>query len=1266
MPKPNRRGLWRSAGGAARIPPARPNLQDEFAVSDAEVVPSHEDDDYDALPSMSQGIDPDCEVLSDSAPSLGTSNPSLGTSPVQVLSPRDRTKKSSVKRSKKFRPPVESPDCYILEQPPKQRSPSPPRAGDEIFEQRDSPPSAGADAVATELAVRFLKKKREAVPLQAELAQLREENLQLQLEAAARTYEAIKQRIAQASEPVIGFNNPEPTFTSASHLGPLGGAPSGKLVSHLADLERERAAVMAAAALAVADEEKQFIAAEAAAVLAEAAQEEALQEAKAAAIIEAAAVAAAAAAAVIEAAAAVAESQAAAAAQAIAKEISQKLEAAAHLKFHAEASELARRAPAPAKASVATGMPPPLNKSSSYLPVLPPFSSEPARESEDEEDALRTRDSTPSTPGSSPRDPCFTSRLEVLIRGGVPYHEAEAALRATRDLHDFSYSSRAAIAYLNEKKEREASQARLKAKEAADKLDPAGADAVLKADGKVEAFLEARPESAELVSFLLTQHHKRRTGHHKSLAVAATNLLSNTEVASSLRATAGSCGSIFSLAAHAVVDDCARCTDLREKDEKQKRDTADKKAAVELKEQAMQQHRLQLAEAALQVRGKESRDQPITLNFRTKDSKRNVSLKHQRCCRCNVGRKGGKWLYYCDFCNNGFHKGCEEFCLLVHRTNKKELWACGRCKASKTDVLPSACDYLIAKHNLANNSAPRSGPASPEADALRPPVVGSILAHYGGAADPHRQRCGGGASAQGTGTPPLPSSDDEENEDADDPTTPSRSNRPESSILDHSSTKAQQTPGNRPEASVLDTPPARTLLGTTDRASPVNTALNFSDQNFGASQSDGTFPSKRATPQGSSTTTPVMRMEDYSRWEDTPKGQKTSEVHATRGWGKIPYQNWRRTNVSRRDACRNTAHELGQLSLRALSTEMRQSIGGNLLNERSLWHHCAEVNRLFELKKGTSDYRYAAPPLDYTELTDKDVDTWVDKDPIYDWVGRIPDDELLGLLDRRFGVHKPDLFLAKKFPSNLPKTLPNGDVNYCSQDFVTWSSEWASERNELISSRCDLSQIDMKQTLLNAVSTNQIIHDAASQCSSSSIHHILAHLRTWLRNEEDTQATARQRREKLLGDPSNRLPSPQSNQPKSSPATTPSVRAGALVTDAKSEPRKPRDMPLHLTAIPSGKSVKCNGCGNVYDLSKKCQCWNACRFDEHPRYNTRCKTLEWAGCDVNITWRNFRIDYPGIHPLPVQFLSWEAWTQKSQSDKKSKYEASKRPRDGKP
>jgi hypothetical protein len=408
-------------------------------------------------------------------------------------------------------------------------------------------------------------------------------------------------------------------------------------------------------------------------------------------------------------------------------------------------------------------------------------------------------------------------------------------------------------------------------------------------------------------------------------------------------------------------------------------------------------------------------------------------------------------------------------------------------------------------------------------------------------------------------------------------------------------------------------------------------------------------------------------MEDYSRWEDTPKGHKTSEVHTTKGWGKIPYQNWRRMNVSRRDACRNTTHELGQLSLRALTTEMRQSIGGNILNERSLWHHCAEVNRLYELKKGTSGYRYAAPPLDYTELTDKDVDTWVDKDPIYEWVGRIPDDELLRLLDRRFGVHKPDLFLAKKFPSNLPKTLPNGDVNYCCQDFVTWSSEWASERNELISSGCDLSGYDMKQTLLNAVSTNQIIHDAASQCASSSIHLILAHLINWLRNEEETQTTARQRREKLLGDPLNRQPPAQGRTtPQSPPVSNPiggRERAGALVTDAK---KADRPLPLHITAIPTGKSVKCNGCGVVYDLSKTVSCWNGCRFIEHPRFNAQCRTREWRAGDVCITWRNFRTDYPEIRQLPAQFLSWETWTKQTTADnlvKKGKYEATKRPRD---
>ncbi len=207
----------------------------------------------------------------------------------------------------------------------------------------------------------------------------------------------------------------------------------------------------------------------------------------------------------------------------------------------------------------------------------------------------------------------------------------------------------------------------------------------------------------------------------------------------------------------------------------------------------------------------------------------------------------------------------------------------------------------------------------------------------------------------------------------------------------------------------------------------------------------------------------------------------------------------------------------------------------------------------------------------------------------------------------------------------------------------------------------------MKPTLLNAVSTNQIIHDAASQCASSSIHLILAHLINWLRNEEETQTTARQRREKLLGDPLNRQPPAQGRiAPQSPPVSNPIIgreRAGALVTDAK---KTDRPLPLHITAIPTGKSVKCNGCGVVYDLSKTVSCWNACRFIEHPRFNAQCRTREWRAGDVCITWRNFRTDYPEIRQLPALFLSWETWTKKTTADnlvKKGKYEATKRPRD---
>jgi hypothetical protein len=203
MPKPNRRGNWRAEGGAARLPPARPNSQ-----SDELDLPEPEGPIYLSDPEADEGDRPSTAVR---LASTRSEEVTLVLSDLETEEPACRTQAGGKKKHKKNRPhsspldhlqqsrvPPSPFERYLVTDSPaevalslKQPSPSPPSAGADIH---SSPPSAGVKTC-EDLAMSLLQREREVAPLQAELARLREDNLQLQLEAAHQTYEAIKQRI---------------------------------------------------------------------------------------------------------------------------------------------------------------------------------------------------------------------------------------------------------------------------------------------------------------------------------------------------------------------------------------------------------------------------------------------------------------------------------------------------------------------------------------------------------------------------------------------------------------------------------------------------------------------------------------------------------------------------------------------------------------------------------------------------------------------------------------------------------------------------------------------------------------------------------------------------------------------------------------------------------------------------------------------------------------------------------------------------------------
>ena len=340
------------------------------------------------------------------------------------------------------------------------------------------------------------------------------------------------------------------------------------------------------------------------------------------------------------------------------------------------------------------------------------------------------------------------------------------------------------------------------------------------------------------------------------------------------------------------------------------------------------------------------------------------------------------------------------------------------------------------------------------------------------------------------------------------------------------------------------------------------------------------------------------------------------------------------TNVQRRDATKANGGNLGLFTVRALSPDMRVAVGGQLMQNPRFW------------PKAT--------------MTGEEHDERVASDPKFDWVKLVSDEDLLDTLDKHFGVTQLDPFLSKKFPSNLPLYHPNGDINYCSADLNQFLTEWQTELAELRAGNCDLSTIDLKQTLLHGLAPHPTIHEQADTHASTSVHMIIAHLRSWVQKEEELQASARSKKERLAAKQA-------FTEDGAGDRSKPDVKsdkegAAALLTaveDLKTSLNAMRDKsggataagggntsktrPKHLLPHKDPGKVECQGCGNVWRESMRVPCWNACKYCDHPLYNKDCKAKKFKG-NQPLTWKNFRTDYPALAAspqCPAAFVTYE-------------------------
>lgn len=177
---------------------------------------------------------------------------------------------------------------------------------------------------------------------------------------------------------------------------------------------------------------------------------------------------------------------------------------------------------------------------------------------------------------------------------------------------------------------------------------------------------------------------------------------------------------------------------------------------------------------------------------------------------------------------------------------------------------------------------------------------------------------------------------------------------------------------------------------------------------------------------GNSTTervkAPTVTMKEYLVWEAIPKDWKAPmkngipQDHPTCGWGKPAYQNWRRKNINLRDTHVAGSAARGPL-FRAISTEIKTLIGTHLLL------HPEKVSHLWN-------------KWDERLTESQNVAAWCDADPTFSWVYCLDDPTLLQLLDPIFGIERAGTFLTRRFAPDLPRTNPQGEINYHSLEFA--------------------------------------------------------------------------------------------------------------------------------------------------------------------------------------------------------------------------------------
>ena len=341
-----------------------------------------------------------------------------------------------------------------------------------------------------------------------------------------------------------------------------------------------------------------------------------------------------------------------------------------------------------------------------------------------------------------------------------------------------------------------------------------------------------------------------------------------------------------------------------------------------------------------------------------------------------------------------------------------------------------------------------------------------------------------------------------------------------------------------------------------------------------------------------------IKVKTYVMWEPLPAGHPMETEHTQKGFGKMAYQNWKKTNVSLRDQSRG---KMGLLAV-GLAAEMRVSVGNVLLQFKEIRPR--------------------------PNMTEKEVVQWTKSDPTYTWVKNIRDEILLKALDSHFSVLDPEPFLSMRFPSNIQQMHPDGTVNYMTVAHNAFAEQWLNALSELRLGGWDESMTDLRLAYVKALEPCPTLHNEAA-CYRTEFHDFLiSHLRAWTQKKASEQAADKQRRLQLQ---STLLPAQQVTSPAKKPAdgqTKEMKDAKALQSKVASLQNEVKQLKEGggAAAGPAKKPEKffCNGCGYEYVRDhRKIPCEPDCVFEEHADQNVGYKNgVAWPDGKRKLFWGN--------------------------------------------